>query len=144
MRLNYSPTQYIDYIYSLKGTGFKLGLTIKTTGLDNVLANSNDINLNWASSVHKLEMSMSQERQYSAIYYNNVDGDNDDIGQRKDETKDFPAVKTQWVSFKQHFFSSVLISSQGFSKAHLDVSTDSDRQSCRYVERKNDEGQPWY
>src|SRR5579872_2921508 len=31
MRLNYSPTQYIDYIYSLKGTGFKLGLTIKTT-----------------------------------------------------------------------------------------------------------------
>ncbi|HEX3384469.1 MAG TPA: YidC/Oxa1 family insertase periplasmic-domain containing protein, partial [Mucilaginibacter sp.] len=32
MRLNYSPTQYIDYVYSLKGTGFKLGLTIKTTG----------------------------------------------------------------------------------------------------------------
>ena len=124
MRLNYSPTQYIDYIYSLKGTGYKLGFIIKTTGLDNVIASSNDLNLNWAASVHKLEMSMSQERQYSAIYYNNVDGDNDDIGQRKDEAKDFPAVKTQWVSFKQHFFSSVLISSQGFSKAHLDVSTD--------------------
>lgn len=124
MRLNYSPTQYIDYIYSLKGTGYKLGFVIKTTGLDNVIANSNDLNLNWAASVHKLEMSMAQERQYSAIYYNNADGDNDDIGQRKDDTKDFPAVKTQWVSFKQHFFSSVLISSQGFSKAHLDVSTD--------------------
>ncbi len=124
MRLNYSPTQYIDYIYSLKGTGYKLGFTIKTTGLDNVIASSNDLNLNWAASVHKLEMSMQQERQYSAIYYNNADGDNDDIGQRKDETKDFLAVKTQWVSFKQHFFSSVLISSQGFSKAHLDVSTD--------------------
>jgi YidC/Oxa1 family membrane protein insertase len=40
MRLSYSPTQYIDYIYTLKGTGFKLGLTIKPTGLDQVVANS--------------------------------------------------------------------------------------------------------
>jgi YidC/Oxa1 family membrane protein insertase len=124
MRLNYSATQYIDYVYSLKGTGFKLGLTIKPTGLDNIIANSNNFNLDWESSVHKLEMSMIQERQYSAIYYNNADGDNDDIGLRKDETKEFPNVKTQWVSFKQHFFSSVLISIQGFNKANLDVSTD--------------------
>ncbi len=124
MRLNYSATQYIDYVYTLKGTGYKLGLVIKTTGLDNVIANSNSVNIDWSSSVHKLEMSMSQERQYSAIYYNNADGDNDDIGQRKDEVKSFPDVKTQWVSFKQHFFSSVLISSQGFSKANLEVRTD--------------------
>ena len=124
MRLNYSATQYIDYVYTLKGTGYKLGLVIKTTGLDNVIANSNTANIDWSSSVHKLEMSMSQERQYSAIYYNNADGDNDDIGQRKDEVKSFPDVKTQCVSFKQHFFSSVLISSQGFSKANLEVSTD--------------------
>ncbi|MEO6851136.1 MAG: membrane protein insertase YidC [Mucilaginibacter sp.] len=125
MRLNYSATQYIDYIYTLNGTGYKLGFAIKSTGMDNVIANANNLTLDWGASVHKLEMSMSQERQYSAVYYNNVDGDNDDIGERKDETKDFPNVKTQWVSFKQHFFSSVLISSgQPFSKASFAVSTD--------------------
>jgi len=125
MRLSYSPTQYIDYIYSLKGTGFKVGLTIKSVGLENVIANSNSINLDWSASVHKLESSMGQERQYSAIFYNNADGDNDDFGQRKDEVKDFPNVKTEWISFKQHFFSSVLISrGNGFSKASLNVSTD--------------------
>ncbi|MGZ3749954.1 MAG: membrane protein insertase YidC [Mucilaginibacter sp.] len=124
MRLSYSPTQYIDYVYTLNGTGYKLGLTVKPVGLDNVIANNNTLALDWSASVHKLEMSMSQERQYSAIYYNNADGDNDDIGQRKDEIKDFPNVKTQWVSFKQHFFSSVLISNDGFSKANFNVSTD--------------------
>jgi YidC/Oxa1 family membrane protein insertase len=28
MRLSYSPTQYIDYVYSLNGTGYKVGLTL--------------------------------------------------------------------------------------------------------------------
>ncbi len=124
MRLTYSATQYIDYIYSLKGTGFKLGLVIKPTGLDNVIANMSTIDLNWASSVHKTEMSAAQERQYTSIYYNNMDGDNNEVGDRKDDTKDFPAVKTQWISFKQHFFSSDLISDAGFSKANLTVNTD--------------------
>ena len=124
MRLNYSPTQYIDYIYSLKGTGYKVGLVIKPTGLDNVIANSSNINLNWAASVHKQEKDMRQERTYSSIYFYNVDGDNNDVGDTKDETKEFPAVKTQWVSFKQHFFSSVLIGDPNFSKASLTVATD--------------------
>jgi YidC/Oxa1 family membrane protein insertase len=124
MRLSYSPTQYIDYKYTLKGTGYKLGLTIKPTGLDEVIANSSTLNLNWAASVRKQEMSMAQERQYSSVFYMNEDGDNNDIGDRKDDSKDFPNVKTQWISFKQHFFSSVLISNQGFSKAALAVNTD--------------------
>ena len=123
MRLSYSPTQYIDYIYSLKGTGYKVGLVIKPVGLDNII-NSNAINLNWAASVHKLEMSITQERRYSSVYYYNTDGDNNDVGDTKDDTKNFPASTTQWVSFKQHFFSSVLISTKGFTKANLSASVD--------------------
>jgi len=124
MRLSYSPTQYIDYIYSLKGTGYKLGLTVKPTGLDEVISNSGTLDLFWTANVRKQEMSMQQERQYSSIYYYNEDGDNNDVGDRKDDTKDFPNVKTKWISFKQHFFSSVLISNNGFGKAQLAVTTD--------------------
>ncbi len=53
MRLSYSPTQYVDYIYSLTGTGFKLGLTIKPTGLDQVIANTNTIDLDWQANLRK-------------------------------------------------------------------------------------------
>src|ERR1700743_1713573 len=45
MRLSYNATQYIDYIYTLKGDGYKLGFVIKPVGLDNVIANSSAINL---------------------------------------------------------------------------------------------------
>jgi YidC/Oxa1 family membrane protein insertase len=117
MRLSYSPTQYIDYIYSLKGEGYKVGLTIKQTGLDGVMDNSNTLNLNWTASPLKQEKDMNQERQYSSIYFNNLDGDNNDVGDTKDQDKSFPDVKTQWISFKQHFFSSDLISKDGFQQS---------------------------
>jgi YidC/Oxa1 family membrane protein insertase len=122
MRLNYSATQYIDYVYSLKGTGYKVGLSIKPTGLDNVIANSGTLNLDWAASLHKQEKDMKQERQYSSIWY--LDTNDDDSHLSSDEQKDITDKKLQWVSFKQHFFSSILISKPGFNKASLTASTD--------------------
>lgn len=124
MRLSYSPTQYIDYIYSLNGTGFKLGLTIKTTGLDNIMANSNTFNLDWQTSLHKQEKDMKQERQYSSVYYLNMDNDVDWLSEAKDDQKTIADKKLQWVAFKQHFFSNILIAKQGIDKSSLAVSTD--------------------
>ncbi|GAA4341051.1 membrane protein insertase YidC [Mucilaginibacter gynuensis] len=124
MRLSYSATQYIDYTYSLKGTGYKLDLTIKPTGLDNVIANSSSVNLNWAASLHKQEKDMKQEQQYSTVYFKNTDDDIDHLNVAKDEEKEVSDKKIQWISFKQHFFSNVLIVKDGISKAKMAVSTD--------------------
>lgn len=124
MRLNYSATQYIDYIYSLKGTGYKVGLTVKSTGLDQVIANSNTINVNWASAARKQEKDIEQERRYSAVSYNNTDNDNDYLSETKDDQKEISDKKIQWVSFKAHFFSSGIITKTGFNKSTLAVTTD--------------------
>lgn len=124
MRLSYSATQYIDYVYSLKGEGYKVGLTVKPTGLDQVIANSNYLGITWATSVRKQEKDMDQERKYSTISYDNTDGDNDYLSIGKDDQKDITDKKLQWVSFKAHFFSSVLISDKGFAKSNLVESTD--------------------
>jgi YidC/Oxa1 family membrane protein insertase len=124
MRLSYSPTQYIDYIYSLKGTGYKLGLNIKSTGLDQVVSNSNVYNLNWAANPHKQEKDLAQERQYSTVYYKNTDNDVDYLSETKDEQKVIADKKMQWVAFKQHFFSNVLIAKEGITKSDLAVAVD--------------------
>jgi YidC/Oxa1 family membrane protein insertase len=124
LRLSYSPTQYIDYIYSLKGTGYKLGLTIKPTGLDGVIANSSSLNLNWAASLHKQEKDIKQERQYSTVYYMNTENQVEYLSETKDDQKDISDKKMEWVAFKQHFFSNVLIVKNGISKSGLSVVTD--------------------
>ncbi|RYD86747.1 MAG: membrane protein insertase YidC, partial [Sphingobacteriales bacterium] len=123
MRLAYTPTQYIDYVYTLHN-GFKLGLTIKATGLDNVIANSGSLNLNWTASLHKQEKDIKQERTYSTVYFKDTEDKVDYLSVSKDEQKEIADKKIQWVSFKQHFFSNVLIIKQGAEKAKLGVSTD--------------------
>ena len=124
LRLSYSATQFIDYIYTLKGTGFKLGLTIKTTGLDNVIANSNTLNVNWAASMRKQEKDIKLDRTYSTLFFLNTDNDVDYLSEGKDDQKTIIDKKIQWVAFKEHFFSGVLISKQGADKSDLSVSTD--------------------
>jgi YidC/Oxa1 family membrane protein insertase len=124
LRLSYSPTQYIDYVYSLKGTGYKLGLTIKPTGLDGVINNSGSVNLNWAASLHKQEKDIKQERQYSTVYFLDTESHDDYLSVSKDDQKEIGDKKMVWVAFKQHFFSNVLISKGGISKSSLAVSTD--------------------
>jgi YidC/Oxa1 family membrane protein insertase len=124
MRLTYSPTQYVDYIYSLTGTGFKVGFTVKATGLDQVIAGSNTLNLNWTASMLKNEKDMEQERRYSTVYYFNSENTLDYLNAAKDDQTDITDKKLQWVSFQAHFFSGVLIAKQGFEKSNMAIVTD--------------------
>jgi YidC/Oxa1 family membrane protein insertase len=124
MRLSYSPTQYIDYVYSLKGTGFKVGLTIKPVGLDQVIANSNTLNVSWTANMRKQEMDLEQERRYSTIYDLNTESDLDYLSANKDDHAEVTAKKLVWVSFQAHFFSGVIMSDKGFNKSDLNISTD--------------------
>ncbi|MGY3212239.1 membrane protein insertase YidC [Mucilaginibacter sp. HD30] len=133
LRLSYSPTQYIDYVYSIAAEGYKVGFTVKPVGLDNVVANSNLFNLNWETSVRKQEMDMNLERQYTTVYYNTFDDGVDWLSETKDDAKEVADHKIQWVSFKAHFFSSVLVAKKGISKANLAVSLD----TADHVDIKN-------
>jgi YidC/Oxa1 family membrane protein insertase len=123
MRLSYSPTQYIDYIYTLAGTGYKVGLTIKTTGLDGVIAND-PLNIYWSASLLTQEKDIDQERRYTNLYFKTTDGTVDYLSATSDDQKAITPLKTQWVSFKAHFFSSLLISQDGFSKVNIASATD--------------------
>jgi len=125
MRLSYSPTQYIDYIYTLAGTGYKVGFTIKPTGMDNVIANNNVINIYWAAGLLNQEKDVEQERRYSNVYYKDINNDVDDLSATKpDDSTTIADKKIQWVSFKAHFFSSVLLAQDGFSKSSFAENTD--------------------
>jgi YidC/Oxa1 family membrane protein insertase len=59
LRLSYSPTQYVDYIYHLSSKGYKLGFTVKLTGLQGVVS-SNALALNWTASLLKQEKDIAQ------------------------------------------------------------------------------------
>ncbi|WP_295772657.1 membrane protein insertase YidC [uncultured Mucilaginibacter sp.] len=133
LRLAYSPTQYLDYTYTLGATGYKVGYTIKANGLDNVISNSKALNLTWTASLLQQEKDIKQERQYSTVYFKDMEDNVDYLSLTKDESKQITDQKVQWISFKQHFFSNVLIAKQGFDKVNISASTDINSKDVRQM-----------
>ena len=124
MRLNYGEGKYIDYIYSLKGDSYQVGFTIATKGMQDVINTQHQqLVLNWEATLKQKERDIVNETRYSTAYFKPVDDDVDHLSVTETETKEYKEGKIQWISFKQHFFSNVLIAKNGFSSGTLTVNT---------------------
>ncbi len=122
LRLNYAEGKYIDYIYSLTGNSYQVGFTVVTKGMQNVVAPSQkQLILNWNSSLSQKEKDIANEQRYSTAYFRTAEGDVESLSTGKDDQEDIG--KTNWVTFKQHFFSNSLIADQDFASGTLAVNT---------------------
>ncbi|KGE13778.1 membrane protein insertase YidC [Sphingobacterium deserti] len=123
-RLNYSPTQYLEYTYSIKGNDYSLGLDVKAVGIQNLMdVKTRSIALNWESALLQKELNGKSEREKSTIFYKEVAGGVDHLSETSDDTEK-PENKLNWIAFKQHFFSAVLTSNQPLNNTELAVSAD--------------------
>lgn len=123
LRLNYAENKYIDYIYSLKGDSYQVGFTVITKGMQDVVAPAESkLVLNWQADLPQKEKDMKDERNRSTAYFRLSDGgDVDELSTTKDDNKELG--KTDWISFKQHYFSNVLIAKNSFNGGSLKVTT---------------------
>lgn len=127
MRLNYAEGRYIDYVYQLEPESYQVGFTILTQGMQQVVApTQKSLVLNWQAALGKKEQDLSSEQRYSTAYYQTAEDGVDHLSTSKDDSEKLG--KTNWISFKQHFFSNVLISESGFDAVELAVETSADPQ----------------
>lgn len=119
LRLSYSDTQYIEYQYSLPAKSYKLDFNANLNGMQSLI-NASALNLHWFTTLNQLEKDVANERRYSSLYYSQ-DGSVDFLNVNKDDTKELKDKAIEWISFKQHFFSSALIAKNGFESAQLNV-----------------------
>lgn len=127
LRLSYDADKYIDYIYSLQGNDYALGFTIVTKGMQDVVApTERHLVLNWETILEQKEKDIKSERERSTAYFRLQDGSVDDLSTTKDDEEEISAP-LEWVSFKQHFFSSALISDgDSFNGGKINVYTAAD------------------
>ncbi len=122
LRLNYDGNRYIDYIYSLKGDSYQLGFDVVTKGMQEVIAPAeSQITLNWQAELPQKEKDLQDERNRSTAYYRTAEGDVEELSTSKDDSEELG--KTDWVSFKQHYFSNVLLTNGNISGGTLKVLT---------------------
>ncbi|HEU4719331.1 MAG TPA: membrane protein insertase YidC, partial [Bacteroidia bacterium] len=119
---------YIEYCYTLKGNSNLVGCTVSFRNMNTVFPDDmHTVDLNWVMKAPSQEMSIKNQRAISTVFYN-FDGEDgvESLSETKDEKKDFTG-EPKWVSFKQQYFSSILIADRKFANSGtVEVKTPSD------------------
>jgi YidC/Oxa1 family membrane protein insertase len=116
-KLNVSETQFLEYKYTLKPNEYMLDFGISSVGLDSVINSSKTIDLNWDLKSYSYDQSISYENRYTELVYNYDDGQINELSVSGEDDETLEEVK--WLSFKQHFFSSILINDKPFDRIEL-------------------------
>jgi len=117
MRLKSAADSYLEYKYVLKADDYMLDFDIQSQGLNKVLNSSKPLQLEWDFKAYSNEKSIKYENRYTEMYYEYGDEKSDylGLGDNKSETVE----EVSYVAYKQHFFSSILLSDTPFEKAEL-------------------------
>ena len=108
MKLKAGANEFLEYKYILKPNEYMVGFDIRSQGLNKVLNTAKPLDLEWDLKAYRNEKSVSYENRYAEIYYEHEDGKIDYAGLGQTEEVDLTAAT--YIAFKQHFFSSILLS----------------------------------
>ena len=107
----------IVHQFVIKPSNYMVDFNLKINGADQLLAN-NTINLVWQNKAVQLQKDLEYEKQQSFIgYRENGDFDNENIA--GDTNMDFDK-SLNWLSVKQQFFNTTLISKNDFLSGNVE------------------------
>ncbi|WP_346881539.1 membrane protein insertase YidC [uncultured Algibacter sp.] len=115
-KLKVSESQFLEYRYELKKGDYMMDFAIRSQGLSNVINGSKPINLDWKLKGYRHAKSISYENRYTDIHYE-YEGGKDDYTGARDADEDIEDVT--WIGYKQHFFSSVLLTDKPFKNVKI-------------------------
>ncbi len=114
MKLKVSESQFLEYRYVIQPNNYMIDFSIRSQGLSGVFNSSNPINLDWNLKAFRNEKSMRTENMYTYYYYK-ADNEVDYLSPNDNEIVN----NVKWAAFKQHFFTSVLISEKGLNNSTM-------------------------
>jgi YidC/Oxa1 family membrane protein insertase len=121
MKLKVADDKFLEYRYEIKPDEYMVDFNIRSQGLNSSINSSQQITLDWNLEAFRNEKSIKYEDQQTQMYYEKEDENIDylNIG----DSDDSEEVDVNWVGFKQHFFSSILITDEAFKTAKLETKT---------------------
>ncbi|SHG09377.1 protein translocase subunit yidC [Flavobacterium fluvii] len=117
MKLKAGANEYLEYKYILKPNEYMVGFDLRSQGLNKVLNTAKPLDLEWNLKSFRNEKSVSYENRYAEVHFEYEEGKTDYVGQGQD--KEETPVKLSYIAFKQHFFTSVLLTDKPFETSKL-------------------------
>jgi YidC/Oxa1 family membrane protein insertase len=116
MRAKVSDLEFLEFYYGLESEDYMMNFGIRSQGLNSVIS-SDQANLSWEVKVLRKAKSISYENRYTEIVYLYEDGKDDYTGQGDEAIEEDESI--DWIAFKQHFFTSILLTDTPFQKGKM-------------------------
>jgi YidC/Oxa1 family membrane protein insertase len=119
---------FIEYVYTFAGNSYMVDFDIYMVGMDRYIAeNASYLDLEWSAKLNRHDKPLSNTGNGASVYYKFYNDDVDHLSERDDEDEESLSTRLKWIAFKQRFFSSVLISHDGFDNGVVSVSKDAEK-----------------
>ena len=116
MKLKASPDEFLEYRYVLKPDQYMLDFSIRSQGLSRVFNPAAPLTLDWKLKGFRHAKSISYENRYTELIYEYGDSEDDYVSSGEEEDEDIT-----YVAYKQHFFTSVLLTDTPFETGKFAV-----------------------
>ncbi len=116
MKLKVSENEFLEYRYALKAGEYMMDFSIRSQGLSGVLDGSQNPTMDWELKGYRHAKSISYENRYTDLVYEYDGGDDDKIRSGEEEDED-----VSYIAYRQHFFTSILLTDTPFKKANFNV-----------------------
>ncbi|MAU14402.1 MAG: membrane protein insertase YidC [Muricauda sp.] len=118
MKAKVSDDQFLEYRYEMKPNEYLVDFTVRSQGLSGIFNTSKPVTLEWDLKGIRHDQSIRYENRYTRLTYNHDDGNISKLSESSDfdeETEE----DVKWLSYRQHFFSSILATDNHFKTAKL-------------------------
>lgn len=122
LRHSFTPSKYIDVIYTLSKDDYMVKCDVNVQGLENMLdrESAEMFEFLWSHKLARQEKSIKNEQRHSRISYKYVGGDVKDLSESKNDSREASEAPIKWVAFKDQYFSSILIADTDFKTVQMD------------------------
>ena len=117
MKLKVSEDQYLEYIYTLKPNDHMLGFSVRSQGLSGTFNSNQAANFEWDLKALRQDQSITFENRYTRLSYEYDVEKTSKLSQAGEDEEDLDNVS--WISYRQHFFSSILVLDSPLKKARI-------------------------
>lgn len=117
MKLKTSESGFIEYRYTLHPGEYMMDFSINSQGLDGIINTSQPMYLDWQLKGYRHAKSISYENRYSRLTYEYDDEKHSKLDPTGED--DELEKNVTWMNFRQHFFSSMLLTDTPFKEVKL-------------------------
>jgi YidC/Oxa1 family membrane protein insertase len=99
------------------GNDYMLHMNLQANGMAGLFSpNYNKMDVDWSDKARQQERGFMFENRYTTLTYHNVEGGTDHLNEGSEKIDEKIEESIDWVSFKNQFFSAIIVAKDNFEK----------------------------